>query len=269
MAKYLDMDGLKYLWEQIKVKLSSKVDVVAGKGLSTNDFTDTLKTKLDGIATGANKYTHPNSGATAGTYKSVTIDAQGHVTGGTNPTTLDGYGITDAAAKSHKHADADITSLNASKLTGTIDIARLPQGALERLVIVADDAERLKLTTAQIQKGDTVKVTSTGAMFFVVDDTKLSTEAGYEPYTASAATSVAWTGITGKPDTFPPSTHTHKKADITDFPASLKNPTALSINVNGATTSYDGASAKTVTINEAALGITAITNSEIDTIIAG
>ncbi len=34
---------------------------------------------------------------TAGTYKSVTTDAQGRVTAGTNPTTLSGYGITDAA----------------------------------------------------------------------------------------------------------------------------------------------------------------------------
>lgn len=41
-------------------------------------------------------YTHPNSGVTAGTYKSVTVDAQGHVTAGTNPTTLAGYGIADA-----------------------------------------------------------------------------------------------------------------------------------------------------------------------------
>ena len=32
---------------------TSKVDVEVGKGLSANDFTDTLKTKLDGIASGA------------------------------------------------------------------------------------------------------------------------------------------------------------------------------------------------------------------------
>lgn len=62
-------------------------------------FTAAERTKLSGIATGANKYTHPNSGVTAGTYKSVTVNAQGHVTGGTNPTTLAGYGITDAEAK--------------------------------------------------------------------------------------------------------------------------------------------------------------------------
>jgi hypothetical protein len=33
---------------------------------------------------------------TAGTYRSVTVDAQGRITAGTNPTTLSGYGITDA-----------------------------------------------------------------------------------------------------------------------------------------------------------------------------
>lgn len=39
--------------------------------------------------------------ATAGTYRSVTVDAKGRVTAGTNPTTLAGYGITDAAPSSH------------------------------------------------------------------------------------------------------------------------------------------------------------------------
>lgn len=50
-------------------------------------------------------YTHPTSGVTSGTYKSVTVDDKGHVTAGTNPTTLSGYGITDAALKSHTHDD--------------------------------------------------------------------------------------------------------------------------------------------------------------------
>lgn len=37
----------------VNVALSKKVDVVSGKGLSTHDFTAALKTKLNGIATGA------------------------------------------------------------------------------------------------------------------------------------------------------------------------------------------------------------------------
>lgn len=39
--------------------MDNKVDKVAGKGLSANDFTDTLKNKLDGIAENANAYTLP------------------------------------------------------------------------------------------------------------------------------------------------------------------------------------------------------------------
>lgn len=53
--KYLDQDGLLYLWQQLKAKLANKVDVEAGKGLSTNDYTTAEKEKLAGIATGANK----------------------------------------------------------------------------------------------------------------------------------------------------------------------------------------------------------------------
>lgn len=59
-------------------------------------------------------YTHPNSGVTAGTFRSVTVNAQGHVTAGSNPTTLAGYGITDAAAKNHNH---DSTYLKKTGLT--------------------------------------------------------------------------------------------------------------------------------------------------------
>lgn len=55
--KYLDQDGLLYLWQQLKAKLANKVDVEAGKGLSTNDYTTAEKEKLAGIATGANKTT--------------------------------------------------------------------------------------------------------------------------------------------------------------------------------------------------------------------
>ena len=39
--------------------LNLKVDTVAGKGLSTEDYSTADKTKLDGVATGANAYTHP------------------------------------------------------------------------------------------------------------------------------------------------------------------------------------------------------------------
>lgn len=75
-----------------------------------------LKWSADGTAVwGSEKvYTHPNSGVTAGTYKSVTVNDQGHVTAGSNPTTLAGYGITDAASKTHSHTKSQITDFPTS-----------------------------------------------------------------------------------------------------------------------------------------------------------
>ena len=51
--KYLDENGLLYYHQKIQNLLSGKVDVVSGKGLSTNDYTTTEKNKLSGIASGA------------------------------------------------------------------------------------------------------------------------------------------------------------------------------------------------------------------------
>lgn len=76
------------------------------------------KAKLDGIAAGANNYTHPNSGVPAGTYKSVTVNAAGHVTAGTNPTTLSGYGITDAAPSSHVGATGTAHGVATTSVNG-------------------------------------------------------------------------------------------------------------------------------------------------------
>lgn len=100
-----------------------------------------------------------------------------------------------------------LANFDASKIaSGTISIDRLPKAALERMVVVADDTARFKLTTATAQVGDTVKVTATNKMYLVKDDSKLNTEDGYEPYTASSASSVPWSGVTGKPSTFAPPT---------------------------------------------------------------
>lgn len=100
-----------------------------------------------------------------------------------------------------------LANFDASKIaSGTISIDRLPKAALERLIVVADDTARFALTTATAQSGDTVKVTSTGKMYLIKDESKLSSEDGYEPYTASQASSVPWSGVTGKPSTFTPPT---------------------------------------------------------------
>ena len=96
--------------------LSNKVDKITGKGLSTNDYTTDEKTKLAGIAAGANKYTHPSYTAkSSGLYK-ITIDSTGHISGAT------------AVAK------ADITALgipstNTTCVNATTDTAGLMSAA--------------------------------------------------------------------------------------------------------------------------------------------
>ena len=123
--------------------------------------------------------------------------------------------FSEKANKAHSHGNSEITDIDASKIkTGTIDISRLPQAALERCVVVADDTARFKLTKEQVQVGDSVKVTNPdNLMYIVVDDTKLNVEAGYVAYSAA----IKWDGIKDKPSVFPPSSHTHTKNQITDF----------------------------------------------------
>lgn len=112
--------------------------------------------------------------------------------------------------------NATLSNFDASKITtGTIDIARLPKGALDNLVLVANDAARLALTTEDVQNGDTVKVTETGILYLVSDETKLGTAEAFTEYTAGRATAIDWTGVENKPAEFKPEAHTHKSSDIT------------------------------------------------------
>ena len=92
-----------------------------GKAASSHSHTITATATDDDVivltgTNGTNKVTfdakHATSGVTAGTYKSVTVNAYGHVTGGSNPTTISGYGITDAYTKTQVDS-----AINAAKTT--------------------------------------------------------------------------------------------------------------------------------------------------------
>jgi phage-related tail fiber protein len=85
------------------ISLSGNLTVSAAatvSGTNTGDQTITLTGDVTGSGTGSFATTLANSGVTAGTYKSVTVDVKGRVTAGTNPTTLSGFGITDALSNS-------------------------------------------------------------------------------------------------------------------------------------------------------------------------
>ena len=103
-----------------------------------------------------------------------------------------------AAISASVGAANGIASLDDS---GQVPIGQIPPAALERLVLVADQAARFALTSATVQLGDTVKQDDNGDMYFVKDIANLDSAAGYTIYTAGTASAVAWSGITSKPTT--------------------------------------------------------------------
>lgn len=124
-----------------KVTVDSKGRVSAGASLASSDVTTALgyapyngstnpngflttnqSITVSGDASGTGStaitLTLANSGVTAGTYHSVTVDAKGRVTAGTNPTTLSGYGITDGLSNTGGSMTGTLTFSGGATVTG-------------------------------------------------------------------------------------------------------------------------------------------------------
>lgn len=184
------------------------------------------------------------------------------------------------AANSHTHTIASVTDLQtkldgkaevvhtqdaSTIISGVFDIARIPAAALERMVGVANAAARLALTTATVQLGDFVKEADTGNVYIVTDQTQLTVEAGYTAFSVGTAASVPWTGVTGKPDSFTPSAHTHAISDVTSLQTILDGKAATShthaiATVTGLQTALD-AKADATAISNPSLKVGAVTVS--------
>jgi hypothetical protein len=114
----------RFVTDVEKAAWDAKASLTLGETSSTAYRGDRGKIAYDHSQTAhapsnANYYAHPNSGVTAGTYRSVTVNAQGHVTTGINPTTLAGYGITDAvnSANAATQAEAEAGANNTKYMT--------------------------------------------------------------------------------------------------------------------------------------------------------
>jgi phage-related tail fiber protein len=86
---------------------------------------------------GSSALTLANSGVSAGTYGSVTVDAKGRVTAGTSPTSLSGHGITDGVLNAGS-APSMQTGVDAAKPTGGWTAGR---------IYLANDTKRVYLDT--------------------------------------------------------------------------------------------------------------------------
>ena len=97
-----------------------------------------------------------------------------------------------------------ISTINAEKLTGTIDANRLPEipiekipaAALERLFVVDSQSAAMSV---DVQEGDVVQISSGGPMYFCVSESASTFATKFKEFTAGSATSVPWSGVTGKP----------------------------------------------------------------------
>lgn len=80
-------------------QFSGAGQVVAGAGLTkTGNTIDVASSGGGSLTIGADSINLTSGIATPGTYRSLTVDTYGRVTGGTAPTTFSGYGLSDTSA---------------------------------------------------------------------------------------------------------------------------------------------------------------------------
>lgn len=101
--------------------------------------------------------------------------------------------------------NSTLNGFDASKITsGTINADRLPEipiekipaAALERLFVVDSQSAAMSV---DVQEGDVVQISSGGPMYFCVSESASTFATKFKEFTAGSATSVPWSGVTGKP----------------------------------------------------------------------
>lgn len=167
--------------------MDPKVAETAVVGTSTNyareDHVHPAQTSVSG-----------NAGTATKLQTERTINLTGDVTGAENFDGSKNIFITTAI----ENIDASkITSgtLNADRLP-EIPISKIPAAAMERLYVVESQSAAMSLT---IQEGDVVQIGSGGPMYFCVSESASTFATKFKEFTAGSATSVPWSGVTGKP----------------------------------------------------------------------
>lgn len=104
-------------------------------------------------------------------------------------------------------------TLNADRLP-EIPISKIPAAAIERLYVVESQSAAMSLT---IQEGDVVQIGSGGPMYFCVSESASTFATKFKVFTAGAATSVPWSGVTNAPTKL--SQFTNDAGFLTSVPA--------------------------------------------------
>lgn len=137
-----------------------------------------------------------------------------------------------------------ISPINAEKLTGIINVDRLPEipieklpaGALERMFVVESQTAAIDAVKAgTIQEGDVVQIGNGGLMYFCIDDAATTFGNAFKEFTAGSATSVPWSGVTNAPTKL--SQFTNDSGFLTSVPAASTTVTG-GIKLNGNNSQY-------------------------------
>lgn len=179
-------------------EVSDSLLKIRGIESTANEIDDTVEAVQNGLAGIA--YVHPASGVTPGTYKSVTVDINGHVTSGTNPTTIEDFGITNVYNKTNTDnlllnkvdKNADIVPGSGTKIN--YDSKGLVTGSelLSQSDIPNLDTNKIITGVLPITRGGTGSSTAsgTGSVVLVVSPTLVTPNIGI-------ATGTSFNGITG------------------------------------------------------------------------
>lgn len=173
-------------------------------GTNTGDQTISLTGDVTGSGTGSFATTLANSGVTAGTYRSVTVDVKGRVTGGTNPTTISGYGITDAYTKTE--VDSLVTGLDfkaSVRVATTANITLSGTQTIDGIAVVAGD--RVLVKDQSVASSNGIYVVAAGAWSRSADaDSAAEVTTGMYVFVEDGAVNAdsGWVLITNAPIAF-------------------------------------------------------------------
>ncbi len=131
LTKDINFDERYYTETEIDTKLAGKVDKVSGKGLSTNDFTNVYKNKLDGIEEGANKYIHPDTHPAS----MIVEDSNRRFVSDADKTVWN-----DAASKRHTHSNKTVLDTITQELINTWNNKAEPQDIPTKVSQLENDA---------------------------------------------------------------------------------------------------------------------------------
>ena len=165
---------------------------------------------------------------------------------------------TEATNKfSPKEGSASLSKLASTITLGAGDAATILQNGstYQQKIEIIDNSTSGDAVFGFYQSGDSGK--NFNKLMTINDDGNVVANkfTGALAGNASSASSVPWSGVSGKPSTFPPSTHNHPASQITGLPTKLPNPYVLTVKANGALlNTYDGSGAKEINITPAVIG---------------